>query len=72
MCQEMPRARSSNTQAMSIKMPQSWVEDADACAKRATQSGLAVVRRTDVFRSALRRGLDAIIEEQKKGRGGRP
>jgi hypothetical protein len=67
----MPRARSNNTMTMSIKMPRSWVEDADACAMRMQQGELATVTRTDVFRSALRRGLNAILEKQKKKSGHR-
>jgi len=51
---------------MTIKMPRKWVEDASGCAKRATEHGFATVTRTDIFRSALRKGLDAIIEEQRQ------
>lgn len=61
----MPRKPSINAVPITIKVPQSILDDAEAAAKSFPDSELANVTRTDVLRIAMRRGLDAILAQQK-------
>lgn len=61
----MPRKLSINAVPITIKVPQSILDDAEAAAKSFPDSELANVTRTDVLRIAMRRGLDAILAQQK-------
>jgi hypothetical protein len=62
----MARKAGNNQFSMTIKVPQSIIEDADACVAATPDSNLSNVTRSDIIRVAIRRGLDSIIEQQRK------
>jgi hypothetical protein len=62
----MPRKPSQNVVSITIKVPQSILDDALAAAKGSPDSDLSNMTRTDMLRIAMRRGLDAILAQQKQ------
>jgi hypothetical protein len=68
----MPRPASENTFQITFKVPQEWVELADALAAAMSRPGLTLTR-TDALRTALATGLATLKGEHtgkpaKKGR----
>jgi hypothetical protein len=66
----MPRDRSENTFPLSFKVPEEWVQMADAIAKAMSKPPLMVTR-TDVVRTALLRGLEALKAEHEPAAKGK-
>lgn len=55
----MPRYPSDNETQITIRVPREWLARADLLAKEANQAAImGQVTRTDVFRAALRVGLE--------------
>jgi hypothetical protein len=67
----MPRKASGNTEAVTIKMPRAWLDDAGQIADRETRASIFGVKttRTDVLRAALERGLEVIRSPYEKAIG---
>ncbi|WP_394825979.1 hypothetical protein [Pendulispora albinea] len=65
----MPRRASQKAVQISMWMPLAYLERADVTATRLSRPGF-VVTRTDIFRMALARGLDAAEAESDGGRDG--
>jgi len=62
----MPRKPSIHVIPISIKVAQSILDDAELAAKNSPDAGFTSVTRTDMLRFAMRRGLDAILSEQRQ------
>lgn len=60
----VPRATSPNEQQIAIRVPNAWVKRASALVSQVAQPGMNVTR-TDVFRVAIARGLEAMEAERK-------
>ena len=58
----MPRRPSGNSVAVSIKVPQEWLDEADAFAEIASKTSINPATRTDILRFALRAGLNSMAE----------
>ena len=58
----MPRERGPNTVQITILVTPETRDEADKLARRMSKPGIAVTR-TDVLRSAVLRGLDALAAE---------
>jgi hypothetical protein len=65
---QMPRPQSENTTQVAYKIPDAWVDRADALAAALSRPGFAPVTRTDILRNALGRGLAALEEERPQAR----
>jgi hypothetical protein len=65
--QAMPRPPSENTFQVAFKIPEAWIEKADEIAAKMSRPGITVTR-TDVLRSALWEGLEALREPKKARR----
>ncbi|MBI2395000.1 MAG: hypothetical protein HYV09_35850 [Deltaproteobacteria bacterium] len=57
----MPRPPSDSVQ-ITVRVPPSWLADADEIAAAMSSPGLTVTR-TDAFRAAIARGLDVLRTE---------
>jgi predicted transcriptional regulator len=66
----MPRPPSENTFQITFKVPDEWIEKADALATAMSRPGLTITR-TDALRQALARGLEALHAEHVKSSRGR-
>jgi hypothetical protein len=64
--QGMPRAPSDKTFQVAFKIPEAWVTLADEIAATMSRPGMSITR-TDVLRSAMWDGLQAMREPSKKG-----
>ena len=64
----MPRAKSDKDGQVTIVLPRPWLEEARGLAREwESRSEFDVtVRRADVLRTALRRGLDSLLAESSK------
>lgn len=60
----MPRPPSSAVQ-IAIRLPQEWLDEAEALGKLMGRPGFATTR-SDVLRAALARGLEALREEHPR------
>jgi hypothetical protein len=69
MAQSMPRPASENTFQITFKIPQEWIDKADHLASAMSRPGLTLTR-TDVLRTALAQGLDALRDEAGKSKKG--
>jgi len=58
----MPRPPSGNDTQVAIRLPNEWIERADALMAPLSRPGIQVSR-SDVLRAALARGLDALEAE---------
>ena len=65
---DMPRKPSINAVAITIKVPQSILDDAEIAAKNSPDAELANITRTHMLRIAMRRGLDFILAQQRESR----
>jgi hypothetical protein len=63
---DMPREKSENTFPLSFKVPEEWVHIADELAEAMSRPPVMVTR-TDVARTALLRGLQAMKAERDGG-----
>lgn len=63
----MPRKMSLNVVPISLKVPLAMIEDAETALKNSPgfEVGMSITR-TDILRIAMRRGLDAILAQQRK------
>ncbi len=59
----MPRPASSNDTQIAIRLPNDWLERADALVPFVSRPGIAITR-SDVLRAALAKGLDALEKER--------
>lgn len=64
--QTMPRPKSEKDSQVTIVLSGDWLEEAQKVADAMGQPGLSVTR-SDVLRIAIRRGLDLLQAEIKKG-----
>jgi len=64
----MPRPQSENTFQVAIKVPQEWVDQADAIAAARSRPGL-VVTRTDAIRAAIAHGLETLSVDDASDNG---
>jgi hypothetical protein len=64
----MPRRPSGNTVAVSIKVPQEWLDEADEFVELAAKTAINRPTRTDLLRFALRAGLNAMADLHHKTR----
>ena len=55
----MPRTRSDNDHQIVFKVPSAWLETADEIARERSQGGFTTTR-TEVFRAALKTGLERL------------
>ena len=62
----MPRAPSENTAQIVLRVPESWLTRADAILPQIARHGV-VATRTDAFRAAISRGLDAYESDKIAG-----
>jgi hypothetical protein len=60
----MRSAAGSETVQIGLRIPAEWLGEADAIAKSLSRPGL-VVTRTDAFRAAIAKGLEALTAERK-------
>jgi hypothetical protein len=63
----MPRPKSDKDSHLSLMLPGTWLEEADALAERRSSPGMTYTR-SDILRMALRNGLDALALESPKGK----
>jgi hypothetical protein len=66
----MPRPQSENSEQVAFKIPETWLERADALATALSRPGISNVTRTEILRAALGRGLAVLEEETPKPRRG--
>jgi hypothetical protein len=65
----MPRDKSENVFPLSFRVPEEWVELADEIADAMSNPPVRITR-TDVMRTALLRGLQALkADHQSPGKG---
>lgn len=62
----MPRPPSANDTQIAIRLPNDWIDRADALVPLVSRPGITVTR-SDVLRAALAKGLDALEAETRKG-----
>ena len=60
----MPRPPSDRTFQVAFKIPETWVEKADAIADKLSTPAMRVTR-TDVLRQAVYAGLEALSKAKK-------
>jgi hypothetical protein len=65
----MPREKSNNDFPLSFKVPEDWVQLADELAGAMSKHPVQITR-TDVVRTALLRGLEALRAEHLKTSAG--
>ncbi len=64
----MPRPKDPNKDGqVTIALSAEWLEEAEQIALAKSEPGLSVTR-ADVLRMAIRRGLDVLASDAKKGR----
>jgi hypothetical protein len=65
---DMPRRASDNTVQVSIRIPQAWVDRADALTAACNKQGLMIGRatRADILRASVGRGLDSLEAAERK------
>jgi hypothetical protein len=62
----MPRRKTSlNVVRLVLKVPQSMMDDADKAIQSSPDFELSNITRTDILRVAMRKGLDAILGQQR-------
>jgi hypothetical protein len=61
----VPRPKSDLDSQVTIVLPGGWLDEAEERARVRSQVGLNVTR-SDVLRTALRKGLDALASEDKR------
>ena len=59
----MPRTRSVNTIQITLNVPEEWVEEAEALAKKLSEPGMAITR-ADAFRVILAKGFEAVRKKK--------
>lgn len=59
----MPRPKSENDRQTSVYLPQDWLDQIDELARAMSSPGIEVTK-AQVMRSAMRRGLDAMMAER--------
>lgn len=63
----VPRPKSDNTGVVNLKLPPDWLDEAQEVAQELSKPGLNITR-ADALRLAIRRGLDALKADGKRGR----